>query len=159
MFQKLGFFKALGKYYLILFCLISQTSVTKLLTRSGFLMSLIFTWYVLIMSKPKKLIDKIYMNFMNGVQYQYCHLGRVPKKMWKSIVFCQTPFGPPPRFGHFSDEKIDPQFFLEIRPILGETNFTLGPISKSILFCFYNGFYNCHFPPGFGAFGLLSKLS
>ena len=30
---------------------------------------------------------------------------------------------------------------------MGETNFTLGPISKSILFCFYNGFYNCLLSP------------
>ena len=71
------------------------------------------------------------------------------KKTWKSVVFCQTPpRPPPPRFGHFSHEKNwPPFFFLEIRPLLGETNFTLGPISKSIIFCSYNGFYNCLLSP------------
>ena len=49
------------------------------------------------------------------------------KRLGKSVVFCQTP--------------------LEIRPLLGETNFTLGPISKSIIFCSYNGFYNCLLSP------------
>ena len=66
------------------------------------------------------------------------------------MVFCQTPFGPPhppPGLVIFHTKKIDPHFFLEIRPLLGETNFTLGPISKSIIFCFNIGFYNCLLSP------------
>ena len=55
---------------------------------------------------------------------------------------------PPPGLVIFPTKKIYPQFFfLEIRPLLGETNFTLGPISKSIIFCSYNGFYNCLLSP------------
>ena len=72
------------------------------------------------------------------------------KKCEKVWSFAKPPSDPPTphRFGHFSDEKIDRHFFfLEIRPFLCETNFTLGPISKSIFFCFYNGFYNCLLSP------------
>ena len=66
-----------------------------------------------------------------------------PEKMWS---FAKLPSDPPPVWSFFR-KKFDLHFFLEIRPLLGETNFTLGPISKSILFCFYNGFYNCLLSP------------
>ena len=68
---------------------------------------------------------------------KYDHLREGFKKNVKKYgLLPNPPQTPPPRFGHFSGKKIDPHFFLEIRPLLGETNFTLGPISKSILFCF-----------------------
>ena len=62
--------------------------------------------------------------------------GRVQKKSEKVWSFAKLPSDPlPPGLVIFPTKKIDPQFFfLEIRPLLGETNFTLGPISKSILF-------------------------
>ena len=64
------------------------------------------------------------------------------KKREKVWSFAKPPSDPPPGYNLFSEKKLTPIFFLEIRPLLGETNFTLGPISKSIIFCFYNGFYN-----------------
>ena len=54
------------------------------------------------------------------------------EKVWS---FAKPPWDPPGMV-IFPEKKIDPHFFLEIRLLLGETNFTLGPISKSILFCF-----------------------
>ena len=56
--------------------------------------------------------------------------GRVPKKkpyfLWS--------FAKPPRYGLFTDKKIYPHFFLEIESMIAKTNFTLGPIEKSIFF-------------------------
>ena len=56
------------------------------------------------------------------------------EKVWSFAKPPSDPPPPPPGLVIFPTKKIDPQFFLEIRPLLGETNFTLGPISKSILF-------------------------
>ena len=54
--------------------------------------------------------------------------GRLHKtKSGKSVVFCQTPLGPPPWFGIFSEQKIYPNFFLKIAYIMAKTNFMLGP--------------------------------
>jgi len=39
---------------------------------------------------------------------------------------------PPPRYGLFTDKKIYTHFFLEIESMIAKTNFTLGPIEKSI---------------------------
>ena len=53
------------------------------------------------------------------------------------MVFCQTPPPappPPPRYGLFTDKKIYTHFFLEIESMIAKTNFTLGPIEKSIFF-------------------------
>ena len=51
------------------------------------------------------------------------------------MVFCQTPpRTPPPPYGLFTDKKIYPHFFLEIESMIAKTNFTLGPIEKSIFF-------------------------
>ena len=36
------------------------------------------------------------------------------------------------------------QFSLEIRPLLGKTNLTLGPFFKLFTFYFYDGVHNCH---------------
>ena len=74
--------------------------------------------------------------------------GRVQKKKREKVwSFAKPPSDPPPVWSFFTRKKLTPIFFLEIRPLLGETNFTLGPISKSIIFCFYNGFYNCLLSP------------
>ena len=63
--------------------------------------------------------------------------GRGPKKnLGKSMVFYQTPLGPPPH-GLFPEKKIDPHFLLlKNASLMAETNFTLGPISKTIKFPF-----------------------
>ena len=54
------------------------------------------------------------------------------KKTGKSLVFCQTPLGPPPPVWHFSEQKNYPHFFfLKIASLIAETNFTLGPTSKT----------------------------
>ena len=59
------------------------------------------------------------------------HKGRVHKwKSGKSLVFCQTPLGPPPLVWHLF-KKIYPYFFLKIASLMAETNFTLGPTSKT----------------------------
>ena len=51
------------------------------------------------------------------------------------MVFCQTPPGaPPPWYGLFTDKKMYTHFFLEIESMIAKTNFTLGPIEKSIFF-------------------------
>ena len=51
------------------------------------------------------------------------------------MVFCQTPPRThPPRYGLFTDKQIYPHFFLEIESMIAKTNFTLGPIEKSIFF-------------------------
>ena len=44
------------------------------------------------------------------------------------------PLCPPPRYGLFTDKKIYTHFFLEIESMIAKTNFTLGPIEKSIVF-------------------------
>ena len=49
--------------------------------------------------------------------------------------FAKPPLGPPPappRYGLFTDKKIYTHFFLEIESMIAKTNFTLGPIEKSI---------------------------
>ena len=71
-------------------------------------------------------------------------LSKVPDELGKGaekktvffMVFCQTPPPPPPppRYGLFTDKKIYPHFFLEIESMIAKTNFTLGPIEKSIFF-------------------------
>ena len=66
--------------------------------------------------------------------------GRVPKKnLGKSMVFYQTPLGPPappPGLVFFPRKKLTPIFFLKNASLMAETNFTLGPISKTIKFPF-----------------------
>ena len=54
------------------------------------------------------------------------------KKPEKNVVFCQTPLGPPPPVWHFFKKKNLPPFFLlKIASLMAETNFTLGPTSKT----------------------------
>ena len=73
------------------------------------------------------------------------------EKVWS---FAKPP-SDPPGMVIFPEKKLTP-IFLEVRPLLGETNFTLGPISKILFHC---SLIMAFFPPGFGAFGLLSKQS
>ena len=51
-------------------------------------------------------------------------------------IFCilgHEALGPPPPFvSNFARKKINPHFFLEIESLIAKTNFTLGPIEKSI---------------------------
>ena len=39
---------------------------------------------------------------------------------------------PPPFVSNFAEKKLTPIFFLEIESMIAKTNFTLGPIEKSI---------------------------
>ena len=57
------------------------------------------------------------------------------KKPYFLWSFAKPPPGPPPpRYGLFTDKKIYTHFFLEIESMIAKTNFTLGPIEKSIFF-------------------------
>ena len=62
------------------------------------------------------------------------------KNLGKSMVFYQTPPPappPPPRYGLFPEKKFTPIFcLLKNASLMAETNFTLGPISKTIKFPF-----------------------
>ena len=54
------------------------------------------------------------------------------KKSGKSVVFCQTPLGPPPPcLAFFQKKNLPPFFLLKIASLMAETNFTLGPTSKT----------------------------
>ena len=59
--------------------------------------------------------------------------GRVrEKKPGKNVVFCQTPLGPPPpSLAFFQKKNLPPFFLLKIASLMAETNFTLGPTSKT----------------------------
>ena len=60
--------------------------------------------------------------------------GRLHKsKSGKSVVFCQTPPGPPPPpvWHFFRTKNLPPFFLLKIASLMAETNFTLGPTSKT----------------------------
>ena len=67
--------------------------------------------------------------------YNRTTLGKVSKKhIGEKSGLLPNPPRTPPVWSFSRRRKLTPIFFLEIRPLLGETNFTLGPISKSILF-------------------------
>ena len=51
-----------------------------------------------------------------------------PEKIWS---FAKLPSDPPPKFGIFSTKKFTPIFLLKIASLMAETNFTLGPTSKT----------------------------
>ena len=53
------------------------------------------------------------------------------KKGGKYGLLPNLPRTPPPGFGLFSGKKLTPIFFLKIASIMAETNFTLGPTSKT----------------------------
>ena len=54
------------------------------------------------------------------------------KKIRKKCSLLLNPPRTPPRFSIFSEQKIYPNFFLlKIASITAETNFTLGPTSKT----------------------------
>ena len=55
------------------------------------------------------------------------------KKCGKSMVFYQTPLGPPPPFGLFCGKKLTPIFLLENASVIAETNFMFGPMFKTNL--------------------------
>ena len=61
--------------------------------------------------------------------------GRVrKKKTGKILVFSQTPPGPPPPppvWHFFRAKNLPPFFLLKIASLMAETNFTLGPTSKT----------------------------
>ena len=44
----------------------------------------------------------------------------------------RSPRPPPPFVSNFAEKKLTPIFFLEIESMIAKTNFTLGPIEKSI---------------------------
>ena len=46
----------------------------------------------------------------------------------------RSPRTPPPFVSNFAEKKLTPIFFLEIESLIAKTNFTLGPIEKSIFF-------------------------
>ena len=50
-------------------------------------------------------------------------------------IFCilgHEALGPPPSCPILREKKLTPIFFLEIESLIAKTNFTLGPIEKSI---------------------------
>ena len=61
----------------------------------------------------------------------------------------------PPRYGLFFRKKLTPIFVVENCIFNGQTEFYAGPISKTIKFPFLTLAF---FSPGFGTFGLFSKL-
>ena len=85
---------------------------------------------------------------MKSTKVKYIHIGRTPHtgsiiregctnenpgKVWSFAKPHSDP-GPPPVW-HFFKKKIYPHFFLlKIASFMAETNFTLGPTSKTITF-------------------------
>ena len=65
-----------------------------------------------------------------------CFLGKGSEKKNRISygLLPNPPPGPPPRYGLFTAKKIYTNFFLEIESMIAKTNFTLGPIEKSIFF-------------------------
>ena len=57
--------------------------------------------------------------------------GRVQKNSRKSVVFYQIPLGLPPGLAFFRTKNLTPIFLLKITSVMAETNFTLGPASKT----------------------------
>ena len=51
-----------------------------------------------------------------------------PEKVWS---FAKPPSDPPPGLAFFPNKKFTPIFFLKIASIMAETNFALGPTSKT----------------------------
>ena len=51
-----------------------------------------------------------------------------PEKMWS---FAKPPPGPPPSLAFFQKKNLPPFFLLKIASLMAETNFTLGPTSKT----------------------------
>ena len=54
---------------------------------------------------------------------------------WRSGFFASWDTKPsdlPPFVSNFAEKKLTPIFFLEIESLIAKTNFTLGPIEKSI---------------------------
>ena len=47
------------------------------------------------------------------------------------VSFAKLPSDPPPQFGIFSKKNLPPFFLLKIASLMAETNFTLGPTSKT----------------------------
>jgi hypothetical protein len=71
--------------------------------------------------------------FDKGCTY-FCLGKGAKKKTGKSLVFCQTPLGPPPpppSLAFFQQKNLPPFFLLKIASLMAETNFTLGPTSKT----------------------------
>ena len=64
----------------------------------------------------------------------FCNSGKYSKiKISKFCGYRHEALGPPfPLRVHFCENKINPHFFLEIESMIAKTNFTLGPIEKSI---------------------------
>ena len=89
---------------------------------------LAWDWYkrVIYLSQVIK-----WLTLNSGCSNFQCVLNRegFRKKNWEKVwSFAKPPLAPPPGYGLFFGTKIAPHFFLEIIPLLGETNFTLGPI-------------------------------
>ena len=61
-------------------------------------------------------------------------LGKYSKiRISKFCGYRHKALGPPPFVSNFARKKINPHFFfLEIESMIAKTNFTLGPIEKSI---------------------------
>ena len=75
--------------------------------------------------------DYITFASMFTFQFYFYSKGRVhkknPEKMWS---FAKLP-SDTPQFGIFSKKKFTPIFLLKIASLMAETNFTLGPTSKT----------------------------
>ena len=76
---------------------------------------------------------------MNGMELTTFHIGKYSKiKISKFCGYRHEALGPPPHppfVSNFAEEKLTPIFlFLEIESMIAKTNFTLGPIEKSIFF-------------------------
>ena len=60
-------------------------------------------------------------------------LGKYSKiKISKFVATDTKPSNPPPLRVKFCGKKFNPHFFLETESMIAKTNFTLGPIEKSI---------------------------
>ena len=76
-----------------------------------------------------------YLNWLINDNITSLGKGAEKKKPYFLWSFAKPPLGPPPPpYGLFTDKKISPHFFLEIESMIAKTNFTLGPIEKSIFF-------------------------
>jgi len=88
--------------------------------------------------------------------------GRVQKKKLEKVwSFAKPPSDPPPGLVIFPTKKIDPQFFFfRNKTLIGWNKFyTWSHLKIYSFFAFIMASIIAFFPPGFGAFGLLSKLS
>ena len=81
-------------------------------------------------------------------------------KVWSFAKPPPAPPPPPPGLVIFPTKKIDPHFFFRNKTLIGWNKFyTWSHLKIYSFFAFIMASIIAFFPPGFGAFGLLSKLS